>query len=424
MQRLPPAADPRVPPLIDAGAEGTTSMGESERAATWTIFRRPADADELDIDAAPPWTIAGGRASRPRGPGPARPWPPALAWPPARRRDRSGELVSGRYELLRRIGSGGMAEVYAARFLASRRDVALKLLDPVLVGDLELVSRFRHEFLILSRIHNRHLIRAHDMAVTDDGIPYYTMDLIRGGALDEHLRGGRRLGLAAVIALGRQLCRAVAALHRGGVIHRDLKPANVLLAGGPRVIDARVIDLGIARLTPAYRAETQPYMTPPASRLCTGRGVILGTPGYTPPEAGEGPSGPIHDVFALGVLLYRAATGRMPFAAAHGALEGEAPRRFAELDVPPPPAALEEILLAALAPPRSRIASVDELAGELELAARLLGGDERSGARRRRAGPAADPGRHPRPRGLTPTLRGRQRARPSAQPVPEDPPLE
>ncbi|MCA9663297.1 MAG: protein kinase, partial [Myxococcales bacterium] len=274
------------------------------------------------------------------------------------------------------LGAGGMADVYAARFLASRRKVAVKLLDPLLAGDLELVARFRHEFLILTRVRHRHLVPAVDMAVTADGQPYFTLELIRGPTLEQRLRAAGSLPAPAVIELGRQLCDATAALHRAGVIHRDIKPTNVLLAeaGDPSAIDARLIDLGIAWLTPDYYADTDPYMTPPGGRMATRRGQLLGTPGYTPPEAGRGPSAPTRDVFALGVLLYRALTGRMPFAAPYAELADQAPRPFAALRLAAaPPAALEEVLLAALSPdPRARLPRAEALAEELEWAADLL----------------------------------------------------
>lgn len=345
------------------------------RPPQWTIFRRTTA--EREPPTRPPWTLPG-------RPGPLAPPRPRsarsrdengaerrrIAWPSAPRPERSGDVLSGRYELISRIGSGGMGEVYAARFLASRRQVAVKLLDPHLAGDPELVARFRHEYLILTRVAHPHLVRAIDMAVTDDGQPYFTMELIRGETLEQRLTKVGRMGAQETIELGLQLCGATSALHRAGVIHRDIKPTNVLLCDTPAGLDARLIDLGIAWLSPAYYADTDPYMTPPAARVETGRGLLLGTPGYTPPEAGHRRCGPVHDVFALGVLLYRAATGRMPFAAPYGACDGQEPRPFAELGIAsPPPAGLEEVLLTALAlRPGDRLRDVDELAAELACA--------------------------------------------------------
>lgn len=348
--------------------------------AQWTIFRRPENPSEPTL---PPFTLPAGPRPLPkarRRSEPAEESQNALAWPSAPRPDLSGEVLNGRYELLSRLGSGGMGEVYVARFLASRRQVAIKLLDPLLASDPELVARFRHEYLILTRVHHRHLIRAVDMAVSAEGQPYFTMERVHGPTLEQHLRSVGRLSPAQVIEIGRQLCSAVSALHRAGVIHRDIKPTNVLLAAsaGPRVhpgpgaartnaLDLRLIDLGIAWLSPLYYADTDPYMTPPAARVDTGHGVLLGTPGYTPPEAGRHRCGPAHDVFALGVLLYRALTGHMPFAAPYAALDGEFARPFAALGLSnPPPAALEQVLLAALAPaPQRRLHDPEELARRL-----------------------------------------------------------
>ncbi len=298
-----------------------------------------------------------------------------------------------------------MAEVYAARFLASRRQVAIKLLDPHLVGDPGLIARFRHEFLILTRVAHPHLIRAVDMAMTADAQPYFTMELIRGESLEERLRRVGRIGARAAIELGLQLCGAIAALHRAGVIHRDVKPSNILLAPCTAGLDSRLIDLGIAWLSPTYYADTDPYMTPPEARVDTGRGLLLGTPGYTPPEAGYRRCGPTHDVFALGVLLYRAVTGRMPFAAPYGACDGQAPRTFAELGLgtqldDPPSAALEEVLLAALAlRPEERLRDADELAELLLCAREELDPSEadRHGERAPDRAPDRDDDPHPDP---------------------------
>jgi len=134
-------------------------------------------------------------------------------------------------------------------------------------------------------------------------------------------------------------------------------------------------------------------MTPPAARIDTGHGVLLGTPGYTPPEAGRSPCAPTYDVFALGVLLYRALTGRMPFAAPYGASEGQSARPFAELGLSHrPPVALQEVLLAALSTsPTWRLRSADELADELASAAAILDEcDDASARSPRHRGPPLD----------------------------------
>ncbi|MEZ4448765.1 MAG: serine/threonine-protein kinase [Nannocystaceae bacterium] len=357
-------------------------------ARPWTVFARPAEATPSAPLEAPGRRRGGAGSGR------------HLYLSPALRADRSGEVIGERYELVERLGSGGMSEVYRARFLATRRTVALKLLDPIFAGEPEMIWRFRHEFLILANLEHPHLVRAHDMAITGAGEPYFTMEWIRGGSLEELLRRRARLDPAAAVALGRQLCGALAALHARGVIHRDVKPGNVLLEdagpGGPRI---KLCDLGIAKITAHYYLDTTLYMTPPAERLHTGRAMVLGTPGYLPPEAGEVAVDPRADVYALGVLLYRAVTGRMPHAAPHGAAQGDPPRRFAALDLEAlPPADLEEVILAALAPASARyqtIAEVDEALASLAIAPTIGWGVDlprggkarRSRARRRRRAP-------------------------------------
>ncbi len=241
----------------------------------------------------------------------------------------SGLVIRGRYEVLGLLGSGGMAEVYAARFLPSKnRHVAIKFLRRC-ASDPATVKRFKREFEILYDLQHPNLVVAHDLDCTRDGQHFMVLERLHGRSLDK-LKGA--LPAARVIVIARQILSAVDHLHRASVIHRDLKPANVILldgsggmngarrAGGADGVDGadeptdrvKLLDLGIARLQPGWYWDDRPYMTPVAERELTETGIIMGTRRYVPPEAADSPPTPLWDIYALGVLLWTIARGGPP----------------------------------------------------------------------------------------------------------------
>ncbi|MCB9706164.1 MAG: serine/threonine protein kinase [Myxococcales bacterium] len=224
--------------------------------------------------------------------------------------DLSGTVLRACYELVRRLGCGGMGEVYEARFLASGQAVAVKILFGRYAAQEEFLVRFRRELQVLEAIRHPNVVRVRDFDRTSDGRPFMVMELIEGVDLARHVAQRGRLPIAEVIEIGRQLCDALACLHARGVIHRDITPRNVLVEGEGRDVKVKLIDLGVCKATAEWYAEARPYMTPPGRRLRTRAGMILGTPGYTAPEAIDHPPAPQHDVYSLGVVLFEAATGR------------------------------------------------------------------------------------------------------------------
>jgi hypothetical protein len=221
-----------------------------------------------------------------------------------------GELLDGRYRLMRRIGSGGMATVWRARDERLGRTVAVKVISDALAADPVWCARFAREARTAAAISHPHLIAVYDYG-SGPGRPYLVMEHLEGGTLAE-LAARRPLAPAEVRRLACELLSALAQVHDAGVLHRDVKPANVLLDSHGR---ARLTDFGIARHQDAT-AITQP-------------GQLLGTLHYLAPELVRGaPPSPASDLYSLGVLL-----DELPVA---GALDQELRGLIAALRAPAP----------------------------------------------------------------------------------------
>lgn len=226
----------------------------------------------------------------------------------------------GRYRLLRRLGAGGMGRVYLARSPGGRT-VAVKVVRPDLAADAGFRERFRHEVDIARAVSGRYTAPVVD-ADPDAALPWLATSYVLGPDLTDVVAAHGALPERTVRALGAGLAAALQEVHAAGLIHRDLKPSNVLLAA-----DApRVIDFGIARAVDGSRM--------------TQTGVVVGSPGYMPPEQALGQDvGPAGDVFSLGAVLAFAATGRSAFgdgAASHAALLYQVVHGEPDLaDVPP-----------------------------------------------------------------------------------------
>jgi WD40 repeat protein/predicted Ser/Thr protein kinase len=208
----------------------------------------------------------------------------------------------GHYRILRELGTGGMGTVYEAEQDNPRRAVALKVIRAGLSAP-DLVKRFTHEAQILGRLHHPGIAQIYEAGLTDEGQPFFAMELIRGVTLDRYARQ-HALDAAARLALFARVCDAVQHAHDKGVIHRDLKPANILVdeAGQPRVLD-----FGVARATDADLQTT------------TGRteiGQLIGTLSYMSPEQiAADPALIDHrsDVYTLGVILFELLADRLPY---------------------------------------------------------------------------------------------------------------
>lgn len=224
-------------------------------------------------------------------------------------------LFDGCYELLEVLGVGAKAEVYRAYHRDAARYVALKLLSARSKANFEERMRFAREARVLSAVRHPALPELIDCrTATNRKQPFIAMSLSRGKRAGEFCITGKTLGPADVIAVGKQLAGALAALHDRGILHRDLNTSNILIDLG-RETKATLIDVGMADLTDRFYAVVeQRYPTPPESRVKLGTGGLEMLE-WTAPEARAGQGWTAKsDVYSLGLLLYKLLTGKRPFA--------------------------------------------------------------------------------------------------------------
>jgi hypothetical protein len=210
----------------------------------------------------------------------------------------------GRYRLIRRLGRGGMGEVWRAHDRATRRDVALKILAHRIEGtdpraSREAVERFEREIETTARLDHPNVVRIFDWGATDDGIWYYAMELLEGADLASVVDRRGALPPAMVVQIGIQASRAVASAHAAGIVHRDIKPANLMLVEQDTSLVVKVLDFGIARVD--------------GDDKLTQTGALIGTPAFMAPEAMTGAAASrATDVWSLAATLRYAATAASP----------------------------------------------------------------------------------------------------------------
>ena len=266
--------------------------------------------------------------------------------------------LSGRYVLGERLAVGGMGEVHVATDERLDRQVAVKLLHRSQGSSEESVERFRREAVVVAGLLHPSIAQVYDYGVhrdgTDEAEHFIVMQLAPGTDLAALLRRRGRLDPAEAVSIATQVCAALGAAHRAGVVHRDIKPGNVIVSPD---LEVKVTDFGIARSL--------------GQTSITDVGTILGTAAYLPPEQARGEAAsPASDLYSLGILLYQMLTGRPPF-------DGETPvavaLRHLDETVPPPsaaapgiPAALDRVVAVATAKdPAQRYPDADAMAAAL-----------------------------------------------------------
>src|SRR5215470_2326409 len=222
--------------------------------------------------------------------------------------DRTGSMTGqslGSYQILSRLGAGGMGEVYRARDNRLDRTVALKILPGEVAADAERMRRFVREAKAASALNHPHVATIYEIGEAD-GVNFIAMEYVEGQTLAARING-HQLKVSEIVEIGTQIADALDEAHSKGITHRDLKPANVMLTPRGQV---KVLDFGLAKMTRAV----QPISSDISTQAKTEPGVVLGTVPYMSPEQALGRDVDHRtDTFSLGVVLYEMATGRLPF---------------------------------------------------------------------------------------------------------------
>lgn len=272
-----------------------------------------------------------------------------------------GRILANRYEILERVGSGGMAFVYRAKDLLLNRTVAVKVLSPHYVADEEFIRKFKREAQAAAGLSNPNIVGVYD--VGQDGDTYYIiMEFLEGKTLKQLLNENGPLPFTAALQIVKQIAEALRVAHKHGVIHRDIKPHNIMISADGHV---KVTDFGIARAV--------------TSSTMTNTGAMVGSVHYISPEQARGGFvGEKSDIYSLGVVLYELVTGQLPFS---GDSMFSIALKHLQEPVPPPrkldptiPVEVERIILKAMNKDQAgRYQSADELLQDIQFVLKEVG---------------------------------------------------
>jgi serine/threonine-protein kinase len=218
--------------------------------------------------------------------------------------DLVGQVVADRYHVTKKLGEGGMGQVYLAEHVKMGRRSAIKVMNPAMVHDPDAVARFNREAANASRITHPNVCAIYDFGETSDGLIYLAMEFIEGEPLTDLLKREESLPVGRAVGIFAQVADALQAAHDLGIVHRDLKPDNIMMARGRSGADVvKVVDFGIAKA-----------MSGDDSQKVTKTGLVVGTPEFMSPEqlAGDQVDGRT-DIYALALVFYKMLTGKLPF---------------------------------------------------------------------------------------------------------------
>lgn len=265
-----------------------------------------------------------------------------------------GHQLGGRYEVIERVGGGGMALVYKAQDLLLNRNVAIKVLRQQFVHDEEFIRRFRREAQSAASLSHPNVVSVYDVGQEDD-VHYIVMEYVEGKNLNEIIKERAPLQVDEAVRIASQIADALDHAHHNQIIHRDIKPHNILIGRNGRV---KVTDFGIARAV--------------TSTTITQTGSVVGSVHYFSPEHAKGiVTGEKSDLYSLGIVLYQMLTGQLPFlgespisvALKHLQEEFDEPRKFNPLI----PQSVENVILKSMRKnPQERYQSAKEMQTDLE----------------------------------------------------------
>ncbi|HLQ58140.1 MAG TPA: serine/threonine-protein kinase [Gemmatimonadales bacterium] len=267
----------------------------------------PKDGSMLvEVQARKPGPPAAPAPTSGSGTGVRTPLPPGKAAGLDRASTLSNQILDARYQVMKKLGEGGMSYVYLAKEISSGDTVAIKVLSPRLASDRSSVERLRREAGLAMRLDHPNVCRILRLGESEDGLIYLVMPFLKGELLsDREVRGGP-MDMALGVTLLKQMCAGLHHAHELQIIHRDLKPENVMLVpdDGGGAERAVVMDFGLAK---ERRAD-------PAIAKLTATGIILGTPEFMSPEQIRGkPLDARSDIYALGIVAFEMFTGKLPF---------------------------------------------------------------------------------------------------------------
>jgi serine/threonine-protein kinase len=248
------------------------------------------------------------------------------------------DVLNGQFQILQKIGSGGMGSVYKALQPAMNRMVAIKILHPKLASRKDLVSRFRREARAMSHLTHPNTVKVYLYGELEDGSLYIVMEYLEGKNLNQTVRSEGPMTIERGLPILIQACNALDEAHRAGIIHRDLKPENIFVTqqGGMKDF-AKVLDFGLAKVTEREMR--------PGSIILTQEGMVFGTPEFMSPEQAQGKSlTPGSDIYSLAVILYEVLTGKLPF-------DAKNPMEFIQLHVTTKPKPINERVPGKTFPP-------------------------------------------------------------------------
>jgi serine/threonine-protein kinase len=248
---------------------------------------------------------------------PSRPPPaPPPTMPPARsaQRDLTGKKIGGKYVVRAVLGEGGMGTVFEAEHITIGRSVAVKVLHPQQARKKDAVKRFHQEARAAGAIGHPNICEVYDLGTLDDGSPYLVMERLMGETLADRIASEGGLPFDDVIDVLTQVLSGLVAAHEKRIVHRDIKPENVFLTkrvGCPPV--AKLLDFGVSKMMPVVGGEREDDLD------LTRTGMVMGTPYYMSPEQARGDRNldARVDLYACGVIMYEALTGRRPYTAAN-----------------------------------------------------------------------------------------------------------